>query len=709
MRPARIARGRLLAAALVGAWAAAVTMAAETAQPRIGPNDPWGVERAGTTAYPQWLQAATGVREELKSMLASEQGNLQYWIRVPKGAKGTVVVAVGEAHWAQPGKRIMDVLIDGQKRASGVDPIAVAGGPHRLAAVLCPAEDLDGDGLLHIQIVAATSSPDKVTLAAGLWWLARTDLTQAEANELLKPDGKLKADVFIPGIPEQQDLAALKARFAANVETEDAALNSLIGKLYGDCVLSKLFAPQPPALPHKWFSPGGGYVGQWVWDTMFVAIAYAPLDDDETIREVFENYWYTIENNPEAPKGSYRYGMVPNFLKPWPPLGYSQIPILAWGCQKVFQQTNDRRLIERALPYLVAFDEWYSTERDTDGDLLIEYGAYKDVGAGMLQTARYETFDLHVTLDDMKMTRHPRRNEGGEWYGNVDAVEQTCFLLMSERAIVDMARLLGNTELAQRYEQTVARRIKAMQDKMWDADKGFFYSLDRDSDRKIPAKTIQGFLTMACNAATKDQGAILAGQLKDPKQWWCEYPVPTCALDDPKFDPKGFWRGDMWPATTYLVAYGLCRYGYHDLARELTDKMRLLIAEKGINERYNSRTGQPLGVPGLGMTCSIWSMIVQNVYGVQDDFRTIRVPPGAKGRKLKLGKLRVAYPDDDAVELMSAFEREFRVIVPGAADVQPLVSCDGKPLEAGELKHVDGAAVFKAAPAHTYRVSAGKK
>ena len=62
--------------------------------PRIGPNQPWGVERAGTTAYPQWLHAATGVRDEVQSMLASEEGNLQYWIRVPKGAKGTVVVAV---------------------------------------------------------------------------------------------------------------------------------------------------------------------------------------------------------------------------------------------------------------------------------------------------------------------------------------------------------------------------------------------------------------------------------------------------------------------------------------------------------------------------------------------------------------------------------------------------------------------------------------
>jgi hypothetical protein len=98
-------------------------------------------------------------------------------------------------------------------------------------------------------------------------------------------------------------------------------------------------------------------------------------------------------------------------------------------------------------------------------------------------------------------------------------------------------------------------------------------------------------------------------------------------------------------------------------------------------------------------------MIVQNVYGVQDDFRTIRVPPDAKGRRLKLGKLRVAYPDNNMVDLMSGFEREFRVTLSDAKDAQPSVTCDGKPLEPGEVNYVGSAVVFRAAPNRAYRVS----
>jgi putative isomerase len=513
----------------------------------------------------------------------------------------------------------------------------------------------------------------------------------------------------------ERRIAGYLPRLRELVRTEDPALNALVERVYAQCVTGKLVDPMPPELPHRWFAPGGSYyLGQWLWDTMFVLRAFAPLDDDAVVRDAFENYWYTVEHNPEAPPGSFRYGMVPNFLgarelrekgQGWPPVGYSQIPILGWGVLGVYRQTNDRALVERALPLLVAFDEWYSRERDVDGDMLIEYGAYKPVGTNdLLQTARFETFDFHLPLDGMKMTPHPLRPEGGGWYGNVEGVEQTSFLLMTERAIAEMARELGEADVARRYDATVERRVAAMQKKMWDPRDEFFYSLDRDSDRPIRVRTIQGFLTLAAGVPTPAQAASLARQLKDPKRWWSAFPVPTAAMDEPKYDPRGYWRGDMWPPTTYLVAYGLRGYGEHDLARELTDRLRTLVETRGISEDYDSRTGDPLGVPGLGMSSTVWSAIVENVYGVQDDFRTIRVPPDAAGRRLGLGKLEVGYPGEGAVELRTGFAREMRVVFPGTPPARPTVRCGGRTAGA---RLVGGAVVFEAPAGETCRVERG--
>ena len=191
------------------------------------------------------------------------------------------------------------------------------------------------------------------------------------------------------------------------ISTEDPELTRQVHNLYIDCLFDKLWEPALPGLPYRFFSiTGAGDESygkcQLQWDPMFVLNAWAPLDDNQVVHDVFRNYWNVIDNNPEAPKGSYRYGMVPCTTNPdLPQDGYSQIPILAWGCLMVFNQTNDRELLDLCIPYLDKFLTWYATERDVDNDGLIEYGAYKKCSiADMVQTARFETFDFHATLDD---------------------------------------------------------------------------------------------------------------------------------------------------------------------------------------------------------------------------------------------------------------------------------------------------------------------
>lgn len=512
-------------------------------------------------------------------------------------------------------------------------------------------------------------------------------------------------------VPAEETLKRAKGNLPKMIQTEDSAFTSFADRLYEKCLFDKLWEPIPPGLPYRWFSITGkddqGYGKcQLLWDTMFILNAYAALDDDALIRDVFANYWYTVDHNVEAPKGSFRYGMVPCTLNPeLPPVGYSQTPILAWGCLMVYRQTNDRKLLDQSFPYLLAFDHWYSTERDVDDDGLIELGTYKASKISkMLQTAKYESFDFHPAVDGMKLTRHPKRESGGEWYGNVEGVDTTCALLIGERALVEIARELGREDVVRSLEATIARRVAAVQARMWDPATKFFYSVDRDSHEKIMVRTIQAFWTLTCGAATPAQAEALVGALRDPKQWWSDYPIPTVAMDDPQFKARGFWRGDMWPPTNYLISLGLMNYSYFDVARELSDRMLKLVGTRGINERYNATTGDPLGAMDYCWTVLAWNMAVHARYGILDDYRTIRIPEGARGRKLKIGKLELNYPADDSVELRTAFERRFKVIVPaGAGSVT--VTADGTPLPSGDLNFAHSGVSFTAFPGKTYQVS----
>ncbi|MCP4197956.1 MAG: hypothetical protein GY762_12475 [Proteobacteria bacterium] len=511
----------------------------------------------------------------------------------------------------------------------------------------------------------------------------------------------------------KENIQHAKENLPKQIVTGDPALTRQVQNLYIDCLFDKFWEPALPGLPYKWFSISGANDQsygkcQLQWDTMFILNAWAPLDDNELIHDVFRNYWHVIDNNPEAPKGSYRYGMIPCVTNPdLPQEGFAQIPILAWGCLMIFNQTNDLELLDESLPYLDAYLTWYDTERDVDNDGLIEYGAYKRISIGdMVQTARFETFDFHATLDNLKMTKHPTRGTGGTWYGNIEGVDQTCFLAMSERAMIEMCQRTGRLDMMKKYQRRLAKRTRAIRTKMWDPKTKFFYSLDRDTDKKIPVRTIQGFLALTAGLASEKQAAELVKQLTDPSLFWSEYPVTTSAMDEPTFKPDGFWRGDMWPPTNFLVAIGLNRYGYYDVAIDIANKMQALVKkfDGHAYERYNGVAGTTLGVKDYCWGVVTWSIQVNTIYGIGEDYRTITIPPNAKGRRLKLGKLEVHYPTDTSVELETDFQREFKVVFP-ARNEKIKVQSDGKTVKTISVATAASEVTFTAVPGKTYVVS----
>ena len=508
-----------------------------------------------------------------------------------------------------------------------------------------------------------------------------------------------------------------KKNLPLKVYTEDPELTKQVHNLYIDCLFDKVWEPAPPGLPYKWMSiTGAGDKSygkcQLQWDPMFVLNAWAPLDDNELVHDIFKNYWNVIDNNPEAPPGSYRYGMIPCVTNPdLPQNGFAQIPIMAWGCKMIFDQTNDFELLEQSIPYLDKYLTWYNTERDVDNDGLIEYGAYKRISIGdLVQSARFETFDFHATLDSLELTEHPTRGSGGAWYGNIEGVEQTSFLAMSERAMIELCEITGREEMKKKYESRLTKRTDAIRTKMWDPETKFFYSLNRDTGEKIMIKTLQGFLTLTAGLASEAQAKEMVKHLTDPAQFWSKYPVTTSSMEEPTFKPDGFWRGDMWPPTNYLVALGLNRYGYYDIAIDLANKMQELLDKYDGHayERYNGVDGSGLGVKDYCWGIASWSIAVNTIYGIQEDYKTIVIPPDAGGRHLKLGKLEVKYPTDTSVELKTSFEREFKVVFPDQAR-KIKVFCDGKHVKKKNLR-IEGSEVsFIGIPGKTYVISAGKQ
>jgi glycogen debranching enzyme len=404
--------------------------------------------------------------------------------------------------------------------------------------------------------------------------------------------------------------------------SDSSALYEFALQAYETCVLGKIRAADPP-LAYEWIVPGGGYYAQWLWDTMFVADLLSLLPKQkELIRGVFQNYW-DFQQRWNGVKPDFMRGMVANFIAPfdapkerdgkeWRTFpAYSQAPLLAWGMERVYLRNGDRALLRAGLAPMESFHEWYWSERDITSIGLIGVGAY----SGDAQHARYETYDREVDLDGLKMIPHPGRPAGpdnGNWYGNIAIPANTAYLLLSEQCLERMASLLGDHAMAARRRVRHEKGTAAMREHMWDENAGCFLAVNIESLTKVATATVGGFMPLMAHVPTTRQAERMAATLATAA-WATPLPIPTVAHTDAQFSSGEFWRGDVWPAPNYQVACGLAAYGHKAAAARIADATLVNAMKVGISERYDSLSGAPLGVAGLGMSATTLTMLLDGL------------------------------------------------------------------------------------------------
>jgi len=395
-------------------------------------------------------------------------------------------------------------------------------------------------------------------------------------------------------------------------QSDDPEVLALTQRVFDKCILEKL---QPPAEPlqHTWVRPGGPYYnGQWIWDTMFVVDLLSILPDKKkVIRDIFQNYWdFQDRWNQRMP--AYARDMVTAAIKTAPQevRQFSQIPILAWGVERVYQRNRDKELLEQCLGRLERFHDWYWRERDLHDNGLITLGAY----TGRLQHAKWETFDYECNMDDVQMTVHPKRKgpKEGTWYADVCVPGNNAYLILGERSLARLAEIASDQEMAARRKLRMEKGVKGMRDHMWDEEAGTFLSVKRDTLEKIPVATIGSWIPLAAGVPTDAMARRMAEVLASPA-WMTPLPVPTVDRTDKRWKSSAFWRGDVWPPTNYQIASGLAAYGHKDLAADISDKTIANAIKNGISEHYDSISGKPLGVPDYCMSSTLVTMMLDGL------------------------------------------------------------------------------------------------
>jgi hypothetical protein len=144
------------------------------------------------------------------------------------------------------------------------------------------------------------------------------------------------------------------------------------------CVLEKIMPP-PRRSSTRGSRPAGRTTsasGSGTRCSWWICSPCCPAGSEQ-IRDIFQNYW-DFQDRWNAKMPDHARDMITVAIKTEPQevRQFSQIPILAWGVERVYQRNGDKKLLEQCLGRLERFHDWYWRERDLHDNGLITVGAY---------------------------------------------------------------------------------------------------------------------------------------------------------------------------------------------------------------------------------------------------------------------------------------------------------------------------------------------
>lgn len=323
------------------------------------------------------------------------------------------------------------------------------------------------------------------------------------------------------------------------------------------------------------------YVGVWQWDAFFHALAYRHVD-----KKLAQDHIRIALDHQRAdgmlPDAVHDEGTVFEFPLPSSPIAapVTKPPLIAWAALKVFDSFPDKDFLQEVYEPIVRWTNWWFEYNDDDHDGIVQYN------------------HPNCSSDDS-----PLWDEGMP----VESPDINTYLVMQMDALARIAEIIGEPDDVPMWRLRAADLTQKMIDQMWDEKAGLFWA--RKDNQPIHTVTLLNLFPLLTGRLPKHIEERLLQHLTAPAEFWTPYPLPTVAIDDPKFDPNQMWRGPTWVNINYLFIEGLYNGGHPALARELTERTLALVQlHSDIYEYYNPFTGtRPPKAAGIfGWTSAVY-------------------------------------------------------------------------------------------------------
>ena len=386
-----------------------------------------------------------------------------------------------------------------------------------------------------------------------------------------------------------QQVAAPVQSTAAGKSQVKSEISQLLEQYHAK---QNVIKPPKGILKHQYLVPAGPYFQLFDWDMYFMGVALSydgvgkPVATSvEDFLEFVDEYanWEGYTPREVAPEALWA---LPEMCKPF--LAQAALRAsrtmgragaganrraaanVAWLNRKTTGQRRESNYTK--LAHTLSF--WENTRRAGDGLFLW----YNGVESGV---------DNNPAVSDQ-----PAQVSEG--------VDLACYIYREYLAMAALAEKLGKSSEVRSYKKKAADLREAIQQKMWSEADGVFLNIDSRTGSRVRVRTWTNFVPLWAGVATKEQARrMIEDHVLNTKEFWAPNGIRTLAPQERLYNPKaGYWRGPVWVISNYLLMHGLMNYGYEREARELARKtvsllVRDLHATGGMNENYNSETGQP--------------------------------------------------------------------------------------------------------------------
>lgn len=222
-------------------------------------------------------------------------------------------------------------------------------------------------------------------------------------------------------------------------------------------------------------------------------------------------------------------------------------PLFVMLAGMYYHRSGDIETVRSIWPNVLAALRWIDGYGDRDGDGFVEY--CRATAQGLANQGWKDSFDSIFHAD------------GRLAEGPIALCEVQGYVFAAKKAGAEMARALGDADLATRLDGEAETLRERFEERFWIEEIGS-YALALDGHKEpCRVRSSNAGHTLFTGIASPERAARVARMLLGPK-FFTGWGVRTIAVGEARYNPMSYHNGSVWPHDNALIALGLARYGH---------------------------------------------------------------------------------------------------------------------------------------------------